>query len=89
MEALQRQAWVLGTSVFGNRLHVSVAEEKEGREKIAALLASAGLAVKRIDRILPTLEDVFIHLIEEKPGTSASPSSSFQIKKNPSSGLKA
>jgi ABC-2 type transport system ATP-binding protein len=67
MEALQRQAWVLGTSVFGNRLHVSVAEEKEGGEKTAALLASAGLAVKRIDRILPTLEDVFIHLIEEKP----------------------
>ncbi len=67
MAILEKQAWILGSSLFGNRLHVSVADGKGGRERISALLATRGLQVNRIDRILPTLEDVFIHLIEEKP----------------------
>jgi ABC-2 type transport system ATP-binding protein len=67
MAILEKQAWIFGSSLFGNRLHVSVADGKGGRERISALLATRGLQVNRIDRILPTLEDVFIHLIEEKP----------------------
>lgn len=66
MELLQKQDWVLGISLFGNSIHASVAEEKEGREKIAGLLQKNGLPIRRLDRIMPTLEDVFIHLIEEK-----------------------
>jgi len=66
MELLQKQDWVMGTSVFGSYLHVGVAAEIEGREKTAALLLQNGIPAKRIERIRPSLEDVFIHLIEEK-----------------------
>lgn len=66
MEILRGESWVLGISLFGNYLHVSVAEESEGRKKIFSLLRGQSIEIKRSDRIMPTLEDVFLHLIEEK-----------------------
>jgi ABC-2 type transport system ATP-binding protein len=66
MELLQAQDWVLGTSVFGTYLHVGVAEESEGKRRIAELLRRHGITASRIERIAPSLEDVFIQLIEEK-----------------------
>jgi ABC-2 type transport system ATP-binding protein len=66
LEALQKQAWVLETSLFGTYLHVSVPDEEEGRRQVERLLSGHGIAVRRIDRIVPSLEDVFIHLIEKK-----------------------
>ncbi len=64
MELLQGKDWVIETSIFGAYLHVSVADEAEGRERIKAALASAGIEVRRMDRIMPSLEDVFISRIE-------------------------
>lgn len=66
MEILQQEDWVIETSVFGTYLHVSVADEAEGRSQISALLMKHNIVVKRIGRIVPSLEDVFIHLMEEK-----------------------
>jgi len=65
LELLQKQDWVLETTIFGTYLHVSVAEEPGGRKKIAETLAGKNIALQRIERIAPSLEDVFIHLIEE------------------------
>jgi ABC-2 type transport system ATP-binding protein len=64
MEVLQGEDWVIETSIFGAYLHVSVADETKGREKVKAALASAGIEVRRMDRIMPSLEDVFISRIE-------------------------
>ena len=70
MEVLQKEPWVLETSIFGTSLHVSVADESEGRRLIREGLARAGIAVLRLDRIRPSLEDVFIHKIEEQDGAA-------------------
>ncbi len=61
---LQAQPWALETTIFGTALHVSVADEAEGRRRIAETLRAAGLRWKRIDRIVPSLEDVFIQRIQ-------------------------
>jgi ABC-2 type transport system ATP-binding protein len=66
MEILQKEAWVLETSIFGTSLHISVGDEEEGRRLIRARLDREGIAVQRVDRIMPSLEDVFIHKIEEQ-----------------------
>jgi ABC-2 type transport system ATP-binding protein len=71
MEILQREPWVLETSIFGTSLHVSVGDEEEGRRLIRERLAREGIAVERADRIRPSLEDVFIHKIEEQAGAAA------------------
>jgi ABC-2 type transport system ATP-binding protein len=66
LEILQREPWVLETSIFGTYLHVSVADEAEGRARILKVLAANGIAAPRVDRILPSLEDVFIQRIQEE-----------------------
>jgi ABC-2 type transport system ATP-binding protein len=67
MQLLQTQDWVLETTVFGTALHVSVADEASGRRQIQSLLQQGNIPFGRIERIMPSLEDVFIHVIEEKP----------------------
>ncbi|MGB8951214.1 MAG: ABC transporter ATP-binding protein [Candidatus Aminicenantales bacterium] len=66
MEILQGEDWVLETSIFGTSLHVGVEDEESGRARINALLAGRKIPMKRIDRIMPSLEDVFIHQIERQ-----------------------
>lgn len=70
MELLQREPWVLETSIFGTSLHVSVEDETEGRRLVRERLGREGIAVLRVDRIMPSLEDVFIHKIEEHGGAA-------------------
>jgi ABC-2 type transport system ATP-binding protein len=66
MDLLQNQDWVTETSVFGKYIHVNVADEQKGRTQIPVVLAQHGITVSRINRITPSLEDVFIHVIEQK-----------------------
>jgi ABC-2 type transport system ATP-binding protein len=66
LEILQKEPWVLETSIFGTSLHVSVRDETEGRRLIRDRLEREGIALQRAERIMPSLEDVFIHRIEEQ-----------------------
>ncbi len=57
------------TSIFGNYIHVILnkdSSEEENKKFINELLAKDNIEVKRIDKISPTLEDVFITLLEKK-----------------------
>ena len=55
---------VLETAVFGSALHVVVGEEGRGRARVLEALAEDGNAPASAERIVPSLEDVFIHCIE-------------------------
>jgi len=66
LEILRKEPWVLGTSIFGTTLHISVADEAEGRRLVLGRLGREGIRPARVDRIVPSLEDVFIHKIEEQ-----------------------
>lgn len=66
MEYLLKEKWVLETSVFGTHLHLVVEDEELGKQRVKQLLTDNNIKVRRVERILPSLEDVFIHLIEDK-----------------------
>lgn len=66
LEILRAEPWVLETSIFGTALHVGVADEAEGRRLVLEALARAGITPGTVERIVPSLEDVFIHTIEER-----------------------
>jgi len=66
MAIIQKEEGVLGTSIFGTYLHVGVGDETEGKAMIRRLLEANGIAVMRLTRIVPSLEDVFIQRIEEE-----------------------
>jgi ABC-2 type transport system ATP-binding protein len=66
LELLGEQDWALETSVFGTRIHVVVGDAEVGRQRITAALEGEGNPPRSIDRIVPSLEDVFIHHVEEE-----------------------
>jgi hypothetical protein len=65
LEAIGAQPWAVETSVFGTRIHVVVDDPDEGRRRIGELLRGTGNEPVAVERILPSLEDVFIHHVEE------------------------
>ena len=65
---LEGAGWVLEATLFGTRLHVVVADPEDGRRRIAEALTRDGNTPFAIERIVPSLEDVFIHLIEREGG---------------------
>ncbi|HEU4403175.1 MAG TPA: ABC transporter ATP-binding protein [Candidatus Polarisedimenticolia bacterium] len=68
---LERQEWVLEAAVFGTRLHVVVRDLEEGKARAAELLAGDGNLPLSVERIVPSLEDVFIHYIEAEDARAA------------------
>jgi ABC-2 type transport system ATP-binding protein len=71
LEVLEREEGVLEVAVFGTRLHVVVAEAEEGQRRVLQALARAGLQPASAERIVPSLEDVFIHCIEREDAARA------------------
>ncbi|MCM2316230.1 MAG: ABC transporter ATP-binding protein [Thermoanaerobaculia bacterium] len=61
---LERRPGIHEVSAFGTTLHVVVDDADHGRATIASTLAGAGFDPLEIERIVPSLEDVFIHCIE-------------------------
>ncbi len=64
LDALAGESWALETSAFGTRVHVVVRDPEEGRRRITETLAARDNAPSSIERILPSIEDVFIHHVE-------------------------
>ncbi len=66
LDILDRQSFVEDTSIFGNSIHLSVPKDFSDFEMISKLLTSEhSINVSKITKIIPTLEDVFIHLLEK------------------------
>ena len=61
---LESEPGILEASVFGTRLHVVVSDESSGRLLLERTLGSGDFGSLSIERIVPSLEDVFIHCIE-------------------------
>mgnify|MGYP000029444813 CR=1 FL=1 len=65
LEVISGKPWAIETSVFGTALHVMVQNERDGRRLIQQALGEIGLEPKSIQRIVPSLEDVFLYLLEK------------------------
>lgn len=67
MEILEKQNFVGETSIFGNNIHIIVNDKYNSEEQIREILSDQNsITIKRIDEIVPTLEDVFIHLLDKE-----------------------
>jgi ABC-2 type transport system ATP-binding protein len=68
LELVSRLPQVAEAAVFGDGLHVAVARGEEVESALEQVLSSRGIAVRRMERIEPSLEDAFISLIERAGG---------------------
>lgn len=62
METLKRRG--IESVVFGSLLHVAVEKDPQGPAKLKEMLEQDGIPVNGIEKIPPSLEDVFVTLIE-------------------------
>lgn len=67
LEHLRCMPEVFEATVFGSRLHCTLQDTSLAPEALLNRLREAGVSVTSIRPIVPSLEDVFIHLIEHPP----------------------
>ena len=66
LDILQQQDFVDETSIFGNNIHININAKYKNEETIKYILTEQNsIPVHNINKIVPTLEDVFIHLLEK------------------------
>ena len=62
MDRLAREG--VESAIFGSTLHITVEKAEADGARIVGILEDAGIAVLRCEKIVPSLEDVFVTLIE-------------------------
>jgi len=65
IEVLARPGRVRDAALFGRTIHVITDDEDTGSSDAREALQSAGISVKGVRRIPPTMEDVFVSLVEK------------------------
>ena len=65
MEALRAEPAVRDVAVFGRNLHVVMPQRPDAAEQVRRALARAGATVTSVEAIVPSLEDVFVALVEQ------------------------
>jgi ABC-2 type transport system ATP-binding protein len=71
MRALDAMSDVEKTSLFGTAVHAVLKDRSVGAEAIAARLRQDGFSVSSIDEVLPSLEDVFLDVVDKAGGQAA------------------
>ncbi|MDT8069184.1 MAG: ATP-binding cassette domain-containing protein [Terriglobia bacterium] len=65
VDVLHANPAVMDAAVFGNALHLVVPDAEQAIPEVKQQLAGNGVAVHRIEKIRPSLEDVFVSLTTE------------------------
>lgn len=68
MAELETLEGVREVALFGKGLHVVSEKNRDMEEKLGKTLRAKGHKVERVERISPSLEDVFVYLIERTRG---------------------
>jgi ABC-2 type transport system ATP-binding protein len=63
---LKKEPWISESAVFGDGLHVIGKEGVDLEQEINVLFQKHGILLKRMGWIRPSLEDVFVSLIEKE-----------------------
>jgi len=65
MDIMNKNPYVEEITIFGTTLHIQVKESILSSDDIKKILSQTGIKVNKVEKISPSLEDVFIHLIKE------------------------
>lgn len=69
MESIEKTPGIKEVALFGKGLHVVTEETESAMESIPDLLDKQGYKLSRIEKIVPSMEDVFVSLIEARDRT--------------------
>jgi ABC-2 type transport system ATP-binding protein len=71
MRAIEGLEGVHDVAVFGGGLHVTVDDAAAGTQRIRAALEARSITVRRLEEIEPSMEDVFVAMIESEERKAA------------------
>ena len=71
MQTLEKLEGVSDVAVFGGGLHVTVPDTSRAMPEIRAALQQAGITVTVLEPIEPSMEDVFVAMIEQEERKAA------------------
>jgi ABC-2 type transport system ATP-binding protein len=66
LDEVRKTGWARQASIFGSAIHVSAPRGEVTAESLRSLLEGRGVTVTGTTLIEPSLEDVFLHLVEEE-----------------------
>jgi len=66
LDALKKEEWIYEAAIFGDGLHVIGRDGIDLERRMGGLFQKEGIHLKRMERISPSLEDVFVSLIEKE-----------------------
>ena len=66
MKVLEGEPGITDVAVFGAGLHVRATEETAAKDRIRRVLGERHIKISHLERIPPSMEDVFVSLIEEQ-----------------------
>jgi ABC-2 type transport system ATP-binding protein len=64
MRAIENKPGIRDTAVFGAGLHVTVDDPKAATTEIRETLANNAIEIRRLEPIAPSMEDVFVAVVE-------------------------
>ncbi len=68
VEVLQNTPGVIDAAMFGRAVHITVADESTAPDTVRATLTAAGRTCESLERVTPSLEDVFVSLVRREGG---------------------
>jgi ABC-2 type transport system ATP-binding protein len=71
VEALTQIPGVISAAMFGRAVHVMVEDEQAAQSALPGALAAAGRTCEKLEPVEPSLEDVFVALVQREGGAVA------------------
>ena len=68
VEALQGTPCVIDAAMFGRAVHITVTDESTAPDTVRTTLTAAGRTCESLERVTPSLEDVFVSLVRREGG---------------------
>ena len=65
LDLLKKEPWVSEAAIFGDRLHVITEEGIDPERTLRSLFSRHGVSLEGINQMSPSLEDVFVSLVEK------------------------
>jgi len=66
LDFLKKESWISEAAIFGDSLHVIGKEDLDLKQAIPSLFQRQGIILKKMAWMRPSLEDVFVSLIEKE-----------------------
>jgi ABC-type uncharacterized transport system ATPase subunit len=65
-DTVRKQDWAAAVSLDGDRLRVTVSDIQRARRELLVSAVAQQIALRRFEEVRPSLEDVFLQLVEKE-----------------------